>query len=182
VIFTNRGCGNKIPEIEMLCQCEQHPERCWKLMYNLLVANKSEDWDGETSLLDLDRCISDREYTDTKITEMYGDLSPTQIDQIIQFPCIFAYETQCHKDPKFGFIHKVVKRQGQRLVKIHYEIIHLDKFLTQSDLEEMHIELDIHGWEYSRTHWAIKDVNLTEELNAKGMVGMGMVGMVVPFV
>jgi hypothetical protein len=138
-------------------------------MYNLLVANKSEDWNGETSFLELDRCINVREYTDKNITEMYGDLLPAQIDEIIQFPCIFAYETQCHKDPKFGFIHKIVKRQGQGLVKIHYEIIHLDKFLTQSDLEEMHRELDIHSWEYSRTHWAIKDVNLPEELIAKGI-------------
>jgi hypothetical protein len=135
-------------------------------MYNLLISFDSEAWNGDPYILEVDRCI---EYTDEKITEKYSDLSPAQIDEIIQIPCIFAYEKQCHKDPKFGFIHKIVKRQGQGLVKIHYEIIHLDKFLTQSDLEEMHIELDIHVWEYNRTHWAIKDVNLTEELNAKGI-------------
>jgi hypothetical protein len=99
-----------------------------------------------------------------EIAESYGDLSLAQIDEIIQFPCIFAYETQCHENPKFGYIHEIVRRQGK--VKIHYEIIHLDKFLTHSELEEMQFELDIHPWEYNRTHWAIKDVNLPKELIA----------------
>ncbi len=83
----------------------------------------------------------------------------------MQFPCIFAYETQCHKDPKFGYIRKIEKRQAK--VKIEYKIIHLDKFLTQSEFEAMGRELDMHGWEYSRIHWAIKDVDLSRVLSAK---------------
>lgn len=136
-------------------------------MYNLLVANTSEQWNGEPFIIEVDRCISVREYTEKKFAEKYGDLSLAKIDEIIQFPCIFAYETQCHKDPKFGYIHEVVKRQGK--VKIHYKIIQLDKFLTYADLEEMHFELDIHPWEYNRTHWAIKDIDLQKELNAKSI-------------
>lgn len=136
-------------------------------MYNLLVANTSEEWNGDPFILEVDRCISVREYTDKKIVEKYDDLSSAQIDEIIQFPCIFAYETQCHKIPKLGYIHKIVKRQGK--VKIHYEIIHLDNFLTHSELEQMHFELDIHRLEYNRTHWAIKDVDLQKELIAKGI-------------
>src|SRR5258708_21593436 len=129
-------------------------------MYNLLVANNSEEWNGDPFILEIDRCVSVREYTDKNIAEKYGDLSLERIDEIIQFPCIFAYETQCHKDPKFGFIREITKRQGQRKVKILYEIIQLDKFLTHSDLEEMHFKLDIHLLAYHRTHWAIKDVDL----------------------
>jgi hypothetical protein len=136
-------------------------------MYNLLVANNSEEWNGDPFILEIDRCISVREYTDKKIAEKYGELSLAQVDEIIQFPCIFAYETQCHKDPKFGYIHEIVKRQGK--VKIQYELIHLDNFLTFTDLEELHFELDIHSWEYNRTHWAIKDVDLQKELIAKGI-------------
>jgi hypothetical protein len=138
-------------------------------MYNLLVANTSEEWNGDPFILEIDRCVRVSEYTDKKIAEKYGNLSLAQINEIIQFPCIFAYETQCHKDPKFGFIREITKRQGQGKVKILYEIIQLDKFLTHSDLEEMHFELDIHLWEYNRTHWAIKDVDLLKELLAKGV-------------
>ena len=99
-------------------------------MYNLLVANNSEEWNGDPFILEVDRCI--REYTDKKITEKYGDLSPAKINEIIRFPCIFAYESRCKKDPKFGLIREIVKRNLG--VKISYEIIHLDKFLTYADL------------------------------------------------
>ncbi len=136
-------------------------------MYNLLVANNSEEWNGDPFIIEVDRCIRVQEYTNKKIAEKYGDLSITQIGEVIQFPCIFAYETQCHKDPKFGYIHEIVRRQAK--IKIHYEIIHLDKFLTHSDLQAMHFELDIDSWEYNRTHWAIKDVDLQKELIAKGI-------------
>lgn len=129
------------------------------------MANTSKEWNGEPFIHGVERCISVNEYTDRKIAEKYGDLSGGQIDEIIQFPCIFAYETQCHKNPKFGYIREIVKRQGK--VKIHYEIIPLDKFLTQDELEEIQFELDIDPWEYNRTHWAIKDVNLQKELLAK---------------
>lgn len=136
-------------------------------MYSLLVANNSEEWNGDPFILETEHCIKVSEYTDRKIVDKYGDLSLEQIEEIIQFPCIFAYETQCHKNPQFGYIHEIVKRQKK--VKIQYEIIRLDKFLTQSELEEMHFELDIHSWEYNRTHWAITDVNLPIELIAKGV-------------
>ena len=138
-------------------------------MYNLFVANKSEDWNGDPEILELDRCV--REYTDTDITKKYGDLSQAQIKEISRFPCIFAYEEVHRKDPKFGLISEIVKRQNR--VKISYEIIDLKKFLTHIDLLEMHFELDIditRGWEMSRTHWAIKNVNLPKELIVKGII------------
>lgn len=140
-------------------------ERYWKYMYNLLISSNSEAWNGDPYTFDTDRCI--REYTDKKITEKYGDLSQAQINEIIRFPCIFAYETRCHKDPQFGLISDIVKRTLG--VKISYEIINLNKFLTHTDLIEMHFELDIDPWEFNRTHWAIKDVNLPKELSAKGI-------------
>jgi hypothetical protein len=52
-------------------------------------------------------------------------------------------------------------------VRIDYEIIDLDRFLTASELEDLTFELDIGKWEMSRTHWAVKDVNLAKELRAK---------------
>lgn len=149
----------------MLGQCEPQLERYWKFMYNLLVTHDSEAWNGDPFVLEVDRCI--REYTDQKITEKYGDLLQAQINELIRFPCIFACEAVCEKDPKFGLIREIVKRLGR--VKINYEIINLNKFLTHSDLLEMLFDLDISDWEINRTHWAIKDVNLPKELIAKGI-------------
>jgi len=64
-------------------------------------------------------------------------------------------------------IRDVAKRQGQ--VRIEYEILPLDPFLTAADLGQLTFELDISDWEMNRTHWAVKDVNLPKELHARGI-------------
>ena len=42
-------------------------------------------------------------------------------------------------------------------------------FLTHPELSDMLFDLDIDKWEMSRTHWAIKEVNLLKELAAKSI-------------
>jgi len=69
--------------------------------------------------------------------------------------------------PKFGVILDITKRQPQ--VRIEYELIDLDKFLSPQDLVDLAFDLDISGWELNRTHWAVKDINLAKELKAKGI-------------
>ena len=140
-------------------------------MYNLFVANTDNEWEGDPYTHTIDRCIRTSEYTDEEIVKRYGALSEAQIQEVMQFPCIFAYEWQCHKDPKFGYIRKIERKTEKReaKVKIEYKIIHLDKFLTQAEFQAMGRELDMHGYEYNRTHWAIKDVDLPKVLLAKGI-------------
>ena len=132
-------------------------------MYNLFVSSSDESWDGEPFVLEIKRCI--QEYTENAISEKYGKFTRAQINAIRRFPCIFAYEAYCKKDPKFGLIQDITKRQDQ--VKIDYKIIELDRFLTHSEILNMLFELDIGKWEMNRTHWAIKDVNLAKELSDK---------------
>jgi hypothetical protein len=59
-------------------------------MYNLFVANTSNEWEGDPYIETPDRCISIREYTDEEIAKQYGALSPIQIKEVMQFPCIFG--------------------------------------------------------------------------------------------
>lgn len=135
-------------------------------MYNLFVSGNDEEWSGEPFILEISRCV--REYTDAEITNKYGELTSEQVDAIRRFPCVFAYEAGWKKDPKFGIVREVIKRQGK--AKIEYELVDLDKFIAHSDIEEMRFELDISDWEMNRTHWAIKDINLAKELSAKGVI------------
>lgn len=134
-------------------------------MYNLFVSANPETWEGKPWIVEIGRCI--REYTDNEITKQFGDFKPGQIDQIRRFPCIFAYETFCDKNPKFGLVSDVISRQGK--VKVEYNIIALEKFITHDDMLELMFELDISDWELNRTHWAIKNVNLGKELALKGV-------------
>jgi TIR domain len=134
-------------------------------MYNLLVSGNDEAWTGEPWILETGRCA--REYTDSEITKNYGDFASSQVEALRRFPCIFAYEIGCKKDPKFGILRDIVKRQGK--VKIEYELVDLDPFITHDDILDLQFELDISDWEMSRTHWAIKDVNLPKALATKGV-------------
>lgn len=134
-------------------------------MYNLLVSGNEEAWDSSPYLLEVGRCV--REYTDTQITAKFGEFTQEQVDQIRRLPCIFAYESSCKLDPKFGVIKDVTRRQGK--VKIEFEVISLDSFISYNDIEDMEFELDIADWEMNRTHWSIKDVNLPKELLVKNV-------------
>jgi HEPN domain-containing protein len=134
-------------------------------MYNLLISADQNSWEGPPFEIDLARCI--REYTDREIVEKYQHLTEAIIRKIKRLPCLFAYETQCEKAPKFGLIRNVLIRRN--LVSIEYDIIDLEPFLTYQDLTELSFRLDINGWELSRTHWAIKNINLAEELYLKGI-------------
>jgi len=135
-------------------------------MYNLFVSADENSWEGPPFLLDISRCI--REYTEKDIAEKYQELTEVKIKEIKRFPCLFAYESPCQKSPKIGFIRKVIKRRN--LVSIEYEIVDIDPFLTYHDLDELSFRLDIRGLELHRTHWAIKNINLAEELYVKGII------------
>jgi hypothetical protein len=135
-------------------------------MYNLLVSDKEEDWEGRPWVIESDRCIT--EYTDTEITKRFGKLGNVAITELQRLPCIFAYESACKKAPKFGLIRSIKNRPGQ--VRIEYEIKEVDPFLSAEDLLLMAIDLDILKWELNRTHWAVKDINLAKELRVRGIV------------
>lgn len=134
-------------------------------LYNLLVSANDDAWNGDPCFLELGRCV--REYTESSITEKFGDFTVEQVDSIKKLPCIFAYEGFCQKNPKFGIISDVTKRKGK--VKIEYEIIEVENFISHTDIPDMLFELDISDWEMTRTHWAIKNVNLSKELLNKGI-------------
>ena len=134
-------------------------------MYNLLVSWDEDSWNGEPWQTDVGRAL--HEYTDEAITKKFGALDEAAVDALKQLPCIFAYEAGNKKPPKFGVIRDVVKRQGQ--VRVEYELIPVDPFLSAEDLEALLFELDIGKWELNRTHWAVKDVNLAKELHRKGI-------------
>lgn len=134
-------------------------------MFNFLVSADENAWEGQPFVIELGRCV--REYTQDEITEMYGDFTEKQVEKIRQLPTLFAYESHCEKDPKFGQI-KNVRRKGDQ-VKIEYEIVNIDSFLSHNSLNELEFELEIGDWELRRTHWAIKNVDLIKELSAKGI-------------
>ena len=135
-------------------------------MYNLLVSGDENDWNGEPFVLAWSRCVS--EYTDEEIAARFNELNTEQVRELCSLPCVFAYEGQCAKDPKFGVLRSV-RRRGPRDVCIEYAILPCDRFATVQDIASMGRQLDIRGFELERTHWAVKDVDLAREMARKGI-------------
>lgn len=134
-------------------------------MYNLFISAGAEPWNGDPWQVELGRCV--REYTDTAITEQFGELDATSIEALKKFPCIFGYEASNERAPHFGIIRDITKRQGQ--VRVEYEIKSVAPFLTADDMKNLMFELDIGKWELNRTHWAVKDIDLPKELSGRGV-------------
>ncbi len=123
-------------------------------MLNLLISSDTSSWESTTAFFERNRCLT--EYIMTELKSRYSSLGKTEIDQIKQFPCIFAYEQANRKDAYIGYIRDISVRQAN--VMIDYELtgetIHFEDFINLS------VHLDISGWELNRTHWTIKNVDI----------------------
>jgi hypothetical protein len=129
-------------------------------MFNLLVSADPDAWNGDAWSIEPGRCV--QEYTDTDIKSRFGSLNAEALAELKLLPSIFAYENANRKDPHFGVIKEIAKRQG--VVRIEYSLQQVEPFLRWDDLEALKSELDIGRWEMNRTHWAVKNVNLQQEL------------------
>jgi hypothetical protein len=131
-------------------------------LYNLFISCDENEWESNSAIFDLDRCIV--EYTEKDLIDRFIKLGNNEISEIKKLPCIFAYEDICKKDASIGYIIDIVVRQVG--IKIIFEKI---ETLSIENLHKLQFELDIKKWELSRTHWAIKKVNLYKELQYIGI-------------
>lgn len=138
-------------------------------MYNLFVSGNTSDWNGDPWTVERGRCV--REYTDEDLRGRFGHLHPLQVAELCRLPCVFAYERQ-QKDPKFGFVREVALLPDQGAVKVKYDLVECDRFITAKELEELKLDLGIRDrFEMWRTHWAVKDVDLSQVLlRTKGVM------------
>lgn len=127
-------------------------------IYNLLISGNEEAWESDSYILDLSRFL---EYTEQDLKDRFSKLGNEVINEIITYPCIFAYEDGCERNSSIGYITDIMVRQGK--VKITFQ---KEATLSSEDLHKLSFELDIDDWEFRRTHWAIKKVNLYKELQA----------------
>lgn len=117
----------------------------------------------------LKESISDR----TK--EKFGDLCDEVIEEIKQFPCIFAEENHHYgktDNEQMAYLGRIqdIKIQDNG-VKIYAGYI---QPIPQQRLNEIRERVAINGTnhfnEFNRTHWTIKRINLVEVLRDEGLV------------
>ena len=128
-------------------------------MFNLLISYNPDSWNSSPYSLNKNRVAV--EYTVNEISERYRSLDQKAIEELKSFPTLFVTEDES-SDSRIGYITNIRIREPDVIIDFKFDP-HLPS-LPIGAIEDMKIELDIGGWEMSRTHWAIKNEPLFEIL------------------
>jgi len=124
-------------------------------MYNLLISFAG--WAPRRDSLSDDRIF---EYTDDNLSNLFRPRGIIDQSKISNIPALFATEIGGNGDQfaHVGYINKVEIRANKAYIEYQFEpeIPPIPNEL----LQQISSELSIDGYELSRTHWAIKDVDL----------------------
>lgn len=148
-------------------------------MLNLIMSSNDEEWDvpegcSATASIDLSRYL---EYTKDDLYKTFIKLTKDVIEKLKSFPCLLMSEF--NKD--YSFKPEVKYFSNIRLVtltsiyvkdqRINYTFDLLKNYGTVdvSDFDEIHGDFINHRFEISRTHWALKDIDLNAVLTAFGL-------------
>jgi hypothetical protein len=128
-------------------------------MFHLLV--KGGSWAQGKDSLPRGRVF---EYTDDAIIKQFESGGTLNADRIISLPALLVSETTDKGDQK-ARVGSIVRVQvlGNK-VNIEYSLDEAIPPIPNSTLEKVSTELDIESFEFFRTHWAIKNVDLFQFL------------------
>lgn len=128
-------------------------------MFNLLV--KGGSWAQNKDSMPKERVF---EFTEDTIIKQFQPDGTLKADSITRLPTLLVSETSGKGDQK-ARVGRIVRVQvlGKK-VNVEYSVDETIPPIANSTLEKLSTELDIHEFEFFRTHWAIKDVDLFQIL------------------
>ena len=130
-------------------------------MFHFLV--NCTGWEQSHDTLDESRVL---EYTDAHLIEEFKPGGRIDTDRVKQIPAIFAPETGGDDEQltRVGYITDV--SMNGRDVNLHYIYDPNIPPISNTQLENISDKLSIQPFEFRRTHWSIKDVDLFKVLYA----------------
>lgn len=134
-------------------------------MYNLLVTAMDGAWDEGFYEYDKSRFL---EYTNEKLASVLENLTKSHIENLKSYPCLFAYEGT-DSDVRIGYL-TAIKERGRKIL-IEFEFQQEIRPIPFREIRPIAPLLDIRDWEMNRTHWAVKDEDLFNRLQARGILG-----------
>jgi hypothetical protein len=123
-------------------------------MFNLIV--RSGDWDNGRETMPVGRMF---EYTDEHIEAMFRQDANLLLDRVAALPCLFMNEGVDEQLAYVGQINKIHMVGGELAFEymLDTEVPPLQNGLIYAN----RVTLDISNeFEFSRNHWAVKDVDL----------------------
>lgn len=133
-------------------------------MFNLLV--KGGGWGSRQDSISLSRLF---EFTSTEVEQKFRREGGVDFGELIKWPALIMAEDNYPEDPivRVGWITNARATSVDVSLTYHHD----DNIqpLRNSELKTLAPDLGIDGWEFSRTHWAVKEADLFHLLlvNAK---------------
>ncbi|MEN0036413.1 MAG: nucleotide-binding protein [Cellvibrio sp.] len=134
-------------------------------MFNLIISYSPDSWNS--SPFELDRSRVAIEYTANEISERYKFFDEKAIEELKSFPTLFVTEDES-VESRIGYVTNIRLRQSS--VVFSFEFDPAFPKLPIGAIEALRVDIDLGGWELSRTHWAIKDEPLFEILLRRGYI------------
>lgn len=124
-------------------------------MFNLLV--RYEPWGDGRDSMPIARIL---EYTDSSLVEKFKPGGQLDIDALIALPCLFAEETSdsANQVARVGTVYRARRNGTDLTIDFHYDQSIAP--IPQEVLRELAADFEMADFEFSRTHWAVKESDL----------------------
>jgi hypothetical protein len=141
-------------------------------MYSLLMVSGQSYWQERNGCnFDMSRYL---EWTVPALQERLRPITAEVVEELKKWPVLFAYELpwrdEASGDPaRVGWLTDIQLRAPH--IRIGYRFDEEVPPVSATQLRRILWELDIGDSEISRTHWAVKDVDLLQVLRNSGALG-----------
>jgi len=133
---------------------------CRRGVYNLLVTCDDGAWDRDAYVFSASRYL---EHTEPEVAERFKPLDERVRSELMALPTLFAYEAPVDRDARVGRIRSIHRRRSE--IRVTFSLDATVAPVSPTKLDSLAWELEIGGAEMSRTHWAVKAVDLLGVLN-----------------
>lgn len=127
-------------------------------MYNLLI--QSQPWSGGNESFDERRLF---EYTDDILSDKFSNKNSVLLEKLITLPCLFMREGKNDELARLGTISEAKIVSNNILIQYSFDA-GVSPISNKNILANKHHFGINRDSEFSRTHWAIKDVDLIRTL------------------
>ena len=124
-------------------------------MFNLLVSGSG--WAEDRDTVPSGRAF---EYTDESLVARFKPKGKFDFAAVIQLPALFMEESSLAKNQVARVGRILSAKENGREIVLEYVYDQTIPPLINATIESFSQELDLGEWEFTRTHWAIKDVDL----------------------
>ena len=130
-------------------------------LYNLIMVGNPEFWSDNPGYIDFSRNRF-LEYTADHLKNKFQSLNENAISEIKNLPTLFATEHE-YTETRIGKITNIETMPHNLRIRYQYSKDHYPYPLTKGILQQNWQNLNINGrgLEFYRTHWAIKEANIS---------------------